>query len=71
MRLCPDLTDDQVFLAVDYLTRSGQAKSVASNAARSLMTPTGLIRSSRVINPLPSSWQQLSRQYLHVTPVCS
>jgi hypothetical protein len=23
-RLCPDLTDDQVFLAIDYLTRSGQ-----------------------------------------------
>lgn len=22
--LCPDLTDDQVFLAIDYLTRSGQ-----------------------------------------------
>ncbi len=23
-KLCPDLTDDQVFLAIDYLTRSGQ-----------------------------------------------
>lgn len=23
-QLCPDLTDDQVFLAIDYLTRSGQ-----------------------------------------------
>ena len=23
-RLCPDLTDDQVFLAIDYLSRSGQ-----------------------------------------------
>jgi hypothetical protein len=21
---CPDLTDDQVFLAIDYLTRTGQ-----------------------------------------------
>jgi hypothetical protein len=24
MELCPDLTVDQVFLAIDYLTRSGQ-----------------------------------------------
>jgi hypothetical protein len=23
-RLCPELTDDQVFLAIDYLSRSGQ-----------------------------------------------
>lgn len=23
-RLCPELTDDQVFLAIDYLGRSGQ-----------------------------------------------
>jgi len=23
-KLCPDLTVDQVFLAIDYLTRSGQ-----------------------------------------------